>query len=404
MAMELAERRRRLAVVLVLSVAACGGETPTATRGTTGAATTSPATPVATETDTRIPVTPFPTTAFAKLSAAPLATSTASKLQAALALVAGRGGMTATVLTPQGTWSGAVGTADGEHDLVPESQFGIASITKSIIAAQVMQLVEAGALDLDRPATDYLPPGFAFDTNGATIRQLLSHRSGIPDWFDDAMQAIVASDRTHVWTTAEVLARLPSQRAAADAAFEYADTNYTLLGLVLEHVRGKRLVDVLRDGVLDVDGTERLVYQPDEAPTAPMAMPMGEPASAFERGGGYLPSMSDASSAGPAGSIASDSISLATWWRAFCAGEIVSQASLTEMWRYYDGADGYGLGLFNVADPWASGVGHTGSNFGYASWAGCMPAEGAVVVMLANQYVDDTGGMARPLVEALRAD
>ncbi len=67
-----------------------------------------------------------------------------------------------------------------------DSQFGIASGTKPIIAAQVMQLVEAGEISLDAPATEYLPADFTFDTNGATIRQLLSHRSGIPDWYGDA--------------------------------------------------------------------------------------------------------------------------------------------------------------------------------------------------------------------------
>ena len=84
-------------------------------------------------------------------------------------------GMSATVMTADGTWSGATGTADGVRDVRVDSQFGIASVTKSVIAAQVMQLVEAGELSLDAPATDYLPADFDFDTNGATIRQLLRH-------------------------------------------------------------------------------------------------------------------------------------------------------------------------------------------------------------------------------------
>jgi D-alanyl-D-alanine carboxypeptidase len=86
---------------------------------------------------------------------------------------------------------------------------------------------------------------------------------------------------------------------------------------VIEQARGRPVADVLRDGVLGIDGIERLVYQPDEAPTKPMAMPDGESTAALERGGGYLPSLADASSAGPAGAIASDSPSLARWWRAF---------------------------------------------------------------------------------------
>ena len=84
--------------------------------------------------------------------------------------------------------------------------------------------------------------------------------------------------------------------------FAYADTNYNLLGLVIEHVRGRPLVDVLRHGVLRVDGTERLVYQPDEAPTDHRwPCRTASHGHALEKGGGYLPSLSDASSAGAAG-------------------------------------------------------------------------------------------------------
>jgi D-alanyl-D-alanine carboxypeptidase len=288
------------------------------------------------------------------------------------------------------------------HNVQVESQFGIASITKSVVAAQVMQLVEAGELSLDALATDYLPADFTFDTNRATIRQLLDMRSGIPDWFDDAMKKRIEEDRLQVWKTDEVLGLLGPGRNAPGTAFEYADTNYTLLGLVIEHLRGRPLVEVLRNGVLRVEGTERLVYQPDEAPTDPMAMPLGESRAALEKGGGYLPSISDASSAGPAGSLASDSISLARWWRAFCAGEIVSEASLNEMSTFVGGRDGYGLGLFNPVVDWGLyGIGHQGGNFGYSSWAGCLLGDHPVVlVVLANYMIDDLGGMPLPLVRA----
>jgi CubicO group peptidase (beta-lactamase class C family) len=165
-------------------------------------------------------------------------------------------------------------------------------------------------------------------------------------------------------------------------------------------VRGLPLADVLRDGVLAVDGTERLVYQPAEDPTEPMAMPAGEPTAAIEKGGGYLPSLADASSAGPAGAIASDSRSLARWWRALCSGDIVSGTSLTEMSTF---TDGYGLGLFNPAQPYAQAVGHTGQNVGYVAWAGCLPEDGSVVVVLTNHVVEDIGAMADPLVDAVRS-
>jgi CubicO group peptidase (beta-lactamase class C family) len=345
----------------------------------------------------------FRTEAFTAISDAPVSDEIAAQFQHILEnMAAGTGGMTATVMTADGTWSGATGTADDVNDMQPDSQFGIASITKSVIAAQVMRLVEAGELSLDDLATDHLPADFAFDVNGATISQLLHMRAGIPDWYGDDMEREMAADRSRVWSTAEVLALVTPDRDPAGGEFLYTDTNYTLLGLVIEHVREQPLVDVLRPDVLNVEGTERLVYQPAEAPSDPMAMPLSEPRAALEQGGGYLPSISDASSAGPAGAIASDSISLARWWRAFCAGEIVSQASLTEMATFVDGPDGYGLGLYDIAG--GGSVGHAGANFGYVSWAGCLPDAGAVIVVLSTYIFDDIGGMAAPLIQAVRAE
>ena len=68
-----------------------------------------------------------------------------------------------------------------------------------------------------------------------------------------------AADRSRVWELDEVLALVHGGSPSRRRRFEYADTNYNLLGLVIEHVRQRPLVDVLRDGVLRVDGTERLI-------------------------------------------------------------------------------------------------------------------------------------------------
>lgn len=111
-------------------------------------------------------------------------------------------------------------------------------------------------------------------------------------------------------------------------------------------------------------------------------MPYGKSTAILEKGGGFLPSLG-LTSDGPAASMASDSPSLARWWRAFCAGEIVSQASLTEMTTMHDG---YGLGLYEPDPPGT--VGHDGEHEGYVSLAGCLPEDGTVVVVLSNDVVD----------------
>ena len=61
----------------------------------------------------------------------------------------------------------------------------------------------------------------------------------------------------------------------------------------------------------------------------------------------------------------------------------------------------YGLGLY-TPDPQA--VGHTGEHDGYVSWAGCLPAHGAVVVVLSNSFGDNIGATAAPLVRAVVSD
>jgi len=339
----------------------------------------------------------FPTGAFAEISEAPVSKKMAVVFQAALNETAGRGGMTATVMSADGTWSGTAGTADGVRDLRVEDQFNIGSISKTLVAAQVMQLVEDSELDLDDPAADHLSTDLDFDTNGATIRQLLNHHSGIPDYWSPAFEKDLTTDPQRVWTTEELLESIPDARGPVDA-FEYSSTNYVLLGLVIEHVRGRPLVEVLRNGVLDVPGTERLISQPEERPTAPMAMPFGESTAALKKGGGYLPSTASVTSNGPGAVIASDAPSLAHWWRAFCAGEIVSHDTLNEM---IDPQGEYGLGLYQ---PYPEAVGHTGQDIGYVAWAGCLPNDGTVIVLLSNQIVDDIGAMAGPLVLAANAD
>ncbi len=390
------------ALAAIIALAGCASTVAsTSTTRPAATSTTQPTTPSTTQPDAS-----FPTALFAAIREDPVSEDVADELLAILNDKADGSGVAATVMSADGTWSGAVGKADGVRDVEVDSQFAIASITKSVIAAQVMQMVEAGELGLDDPATDHLPSDLDFDSNGATIRQLLGMRSGIPDYVDE-IWASLTTDRQRRWTPTDVLALVAADRSPAGGLFEYSSTNYVLLGLIIEQVRGRAVADVLREGVLGLAGLERLIYQPDEVPTEPMAMPDGESSAAFEEGGGYLPSLAGATAAGAVGGMSSDSPTLGRWWRAFCAGEIVSPASLTEMLTF---DDGYGLGLYEIADlglneiadPYGSGVGHFGQHIGFVSWAACLPPDGLVVVVLSNGLVD-ISAIALALADAARS-
>ena len=227
----------------------------------------------------------FPTAVFAGLSEEPVSHELAAELQEVLDSSARGSGITAALITRQGSWNGATGFAAGDRAMVANDQMSIASITKTVVAAQVTQLVEAGELGLDDLAADRLPPDLEFDTNGARIVDLLSMRSGIAEYMadEDELREALLSDPLHVWTLEEKLATVAPERSPVGQAWEYIGTNYLLLGLIVEHVTGRPLAEVLRNGVLDGEGYERLIYQPDERPTDPMAMPLGASAAPSTR-------------------------------------------------------------------------------------------------------------------------
>jgi D-alanyl-D-alanine carboxypeptidase len=382
-------------MTLLLVIASCADEAqPSSTKPST---TQAPVTTLGSSTSTSVPAAEsgrFPAALFAGLGDKPISDELSAELQRVLEASANGDGLTAAVISPQGTWNGATGMASTERVMAPNDQMGIGSITKTPVAAQVMQLIEAGELALNDLAADHLPPDLEFDTNGATIDHLLSHRSGISEYFldEDELRAATMTDPLRVWTLEEKLATVASERSPVGGEWVYTGTNYLLLGLIIEQITGRSLADVLRTGVLAGDGYERLIYQPDERPTEPMAMPSGASHATFAKGGGYLPSLANATMFTSEGAIASDAMSLARWFRGLCAGQVVSAESLDEMTDFAK-RPAYGLGIWDRRDQYgypSGALGHTGLvREGYRTAAMCFHDPGIVVVAMANAEEHD---------------
>lgn len=144
----------------------------------------------------------------------------------------------------------AAGMARPGVPMTPQTPFEIASITKTVTAAAVLRLVEMDRLSLATPLGEILPAeevaGFSPDL---TVQQLLLHRSGLPDYWQTKPKGggpsflsefLAAPHRD--WSAGDILAharRLPPKPAGR--RFHYSDTNYVLLGRIIEHITGQPL-------------------------------------------------------------------------------------------------------------------------------------------------------------------
>ena len=139
----------------------------------------------------------------------------------------------------------AAGFADVETraGFAPNTHVRTASITKTFVAATIMQLVAEGRVDLDAPVETYLPGrirGEGIDANVVTVRQLMRHQSGLPEYFD--ADTPPPDDPTTGEQLLDMALTRPAQFAPG-ARMKYTNTNYIVLGLLIEKVTGRPVAD-----------------------------------------------------------------------------------------------------------------------------------------------------------------
>jgi CubicO group peptidase (beta-lactamase class C family) len=214
----------------------------------------------------------------------------------------------------------------------------IASVTKTFTAAEVVHLAASGKLDLDAPASRYVDHPLL--ARQPTVRQLLSMRSGIPEFVGDALFAAVGANLSKHWTARESLRFASGPLAAPGDVYDYSNSNYLLLDLVVEHVTGLSFAAAVRRDLLDASGG-RIAIQDEERPTPPMAAPAETQGRKTD--GQYVPNRAVSSSVTSAGGIAADAPSLALWGYRLYGGLILSAQEVRQMASPLAGS-GYGLG------------------------------------------------------------
>jgi D-alanyl-D-alanine carboxypeptidase len=306
----------------------------------------------------------------------------AAPFEAALAAAREAGGAYgitfAAVRDGQLLWSGAVGRQrDGVTALAPDDPLVIGSVTKTFVAATILQLAEEGRIDLDAALREYLPSMSAISRK-ITIRQLLDHTSGLADVFNDTTKKGIEDHPEHAWTTAEVFKTLHAPWYQPGEGWAYANTNYYLLGLVIERITGSTLAGELQArflGPLGLSHTRLLTGAPDDGgPLAPAW------ATIFWASGAMTASAAD----------------LARWGDALYDGAVLSDASDEAMIKL--NRDDYGLGSQRIEVPGATGYGHTGMLNTYTTVLLYLPKQDVTVTLLVNRTQVDLGAMlaARP--------
>ena len=301
---------------------------------------------------------------------------------AALAVVSDAKGESAGVAVGKGSLeTGQAPPMDGE--------VRVGSASKTFVAVVVMQLVQEGKVGLDEPIETYLPgliKGEGIDGSKITVRQLLQHTSGLPEYTDTYLSSRAAESENmqHYVPPRDLLDTALGKPAAFEPGtqWKYTNTNYIVLGMLIERVSQRPVGEQIDQRIVKKLGLSHTYLPGNGEKKLHGPHPQGYHLSAE----GKLEDMTDldTSLAWAAGGMVSTPSELNTFFQAVLDGRLLTQASIQEMKKGVDIGSGgrvYGLGL--IGTPLSCGGtawGHGGDIAGYHTRGGVGPDGTAVTV------------------------
>jgi D-alanyl-D-alanine carboxypeptidase len=279
---------------------------------------------------------------------------------------------------------------DARAGFAQNTHIRAASITKMFVAAVVLQLAAEDKVNLDAPIERYLPGrirGDGIDANAITVRQLLRHQSGLPEYFDDTTE--IPAEPVTADQLLDMALTHPAQFAPG-VSMKYTNTNYVIAGLLIERLTGLPAADEITRRVIT---PLRLVdtYFPAPGDTG-LRAPF---AHGYERVDGRLRDVTEfnASAAGMSGMLVSTNEDTSAFITALLDGRVVPRPQLDQMMDAVPMPDGdgllsYGLGLGKVSLPCGKTAwGHGGDVEGFHSFV-AKTADGPAISMTFTQDPD----------------
>ncbi len=273
----------------------------------------------------------------------------------------------------------AVGATAGKGNLSTgeapplDGEVRIASNTKTFVAVLIMKMVEEGKVKLDEPIETYLPgivKGQGVDGKKITVRQLLQHTSGLPEFGDGQLDYFAI--RNDYVSPRDVLDGVLSRPAqfAPGAKFQYNNANYVILGLLAERVAKRPIAEQIEAKIVKPLGLKH-TYMPGPGEKAIR----GKHPHGYHTRDGKPGKLEDITEADPswewaAGSMISTPSELNKFMQSVFDGSLLSQASIAEMKKSVPAPEmggEYGLGLIGHKSSCGVVWGHSGNNPGYHS-------------------------------------
>jgi CubicO group peptidase (beta-lactamase class C family) len=280
----------------------------------------------------------------------------------------------------------AYGLSDRERKTpaTASTHYEIGSITKQFTAAAILQLQQAGKLDIDATLATYLPD--APHAKEVTLKQLLSHTSGTPEYLDgpDVEQWAVKPA-----TFDQIMARIKDKplNFPPGSRWSYSNSGYALLGRIIEVTSRESYEHYVKTHLLAAAGMAHTYTVADESSVPGMAKGYRHADGKLE-----LAPTIHATVGWAAGNLVSTVDDLERWNVALRSGKIVRPADVALMATPVQGSTDYGLGLFVDTLDDQPRIGHTGGSFGFTTSNQYFPRQGIQVIAFTNNGDDPEPG------------